>query len=135
MIDRHRHTKEIEIRWRDLDAFGHVNHASFVTFLEEGRDEWLERAIGSNDDAMSFIIRRVEVDYTSQLVLADDRVRVTVELERIGTSSLTTVEEMHVIDDDRLVAAARCVLVHVGTEHERAVPIPPALRARFEPPA
>jgi acyl-CoA thioester hydrolase len=135
MTDTHPHLKEIEIRWRDLDAFGHVNHASFVTFLEEGRDEWLDRATGSNDEAMSFVIRRVEIDYVSQLVLADDHVRVRVELERIGTSSLTTVEEMHVVGDGRLVARARCVLVYVGAAHEHAVPITPALRARFEPTA
>ena len=29
------HEKEIEIRWRDLDPYGHVNHAVFLTYLEE----------------------------------------------------------------------------------------------------
>jgi acyl-CoA thioester hydrolase len=29
------HEKRIEIRWRDLDAAGHVNNAVFLTYLEE----------------------------------------------------------------------------------------------------
>ena len=37
------HEKRIEIRWRDLDAYGHVNNAVYPTYLEECRDEWLER--------------------------------------------------------------------------------------------
>jgi hypothetical protein len=37
------HEKQIEIRWRDQDAYGHVNNAVYLTYLEEVRDEWLER--------------------------------------------------------------------------------------------
>jgi acyl-CoA thioester hydrolase len=40
------HQKRIEIRWRDLDAYNHVNNAVYLTYLEEARDEWLERALG-----------------------------------------------------------------------------------------
>src|SRR3982751_3811505 len=35
------HEKRIEIRWRDVDAYGHVNNAVYLTYLEEVRDEWL----------------------------------------------------------------------------------------------
>ena len=40
------HEKRIEIRWRDVDAYLHVNNAVYATYLEEGRDEWLERTLG-----------------------------------------------------------------------------------------
>ena len=36
--------KRIEIRWRDVDAYQHVNNAVYATYLEECRDEWLEAA-------------------------------------------------------------------------------------------
>ena len=32
----------VQVRWRDLDALGHVNHVVVLTYLEEGRDAWLE---------------------------------------------------------------------------------------------
>ena len=37
--------KRIEIRWRDLDAYGHVNNAVYLNYLEEARDEWLNRTL------------------------------------------------------------------------------------------
>ena len=39
-------TKRIEIRWRDMDAFKHVNNAVYATYFEEVRDEWLLDALG-----------------------------------------------------------------------------------------
>ncbi len=32
--------KRIEIRWRDLDGFAHVNNSTYLTYLEEARDEF-----------------------------------------------------------------------------------------------
>jgi acyl-CoA thioester hydrolase len=37
------HTASISVRWRDLDAFNHVNNSSFLTFLEEARLQWLQQ--------------------------------------------------------------------------------------------
>lgn len=125
------HTKRIEIRWSDLDAFGHVNHARFATFLEEARDEWLQRVVGPALD--DFLIRRIEIDFLSQLVHADDVVDATVALERIGTSSLVTSERIVVAGGGRLAATATCVLVHTGPEHVRAEPIGLDLRALLLP--
>ena len=31
--------KVVEIRWRDMDNFGHVNNSCYLTYLEEARDE------------------------------------------------------------------------------------------------
>ena len=40
------HEKRVEIRWRDVDAYMHVNNAVYATYLEECRDEWVERSLG-----------------------------------------------------------------------------------------
>jgi len=32
----------IALRWRDLDAFNHVNNSNYMTYLEEARIRWLE---------------------------------------------------------------------------------------------
>ena len=37
---------EIPIRWRDVDAYGHVNNAVFLTYLEEARIGWSNRSSG-----------------------------------------------------------------------------------------
>ena len=34
--------KRIEIRWRDLDSYGHVNQAVYLTYAEEVLDDWFQ---------------------------------------------------------------------------------------------
>jgi len=109
------HEKEIEIRWRDLDPYGHVNHAVFLTYLEEVRDEWLMTAVG--DDALGYVVARVEIDYRRELTQKDDRVVARIRLDSLGTSSVRTVEELVVSDSMELAAEAKAVLVACGENH------------------
>jgi acyl-CoA thioester hydrolase len=102
------HEKEIEIRWRDLDPYGHVNHAVFLTYLEEVRDEWLAAAVGG--DALGYVVARVEIDYRRELTERDDRVTARVSLDSLGTSSIRTREALLVAAGD-VVAEASAVLV------------------------
>ena len=102
------HEKEIEIRWHDLDPYGHVNHAVFLTYLEEVRDEWLIGAVG--DDALGYVVARVEIDYRRELTQADDRVVARVRLGSLGRSSVRTVEEL-TVPNGEVAAEAKAVLV------------------------
>jgi acyl-CoA thioester hydrolase len=122
------HEKEIEIRWRDLDPYGHVNHAVFLTYLEEVRDEWLITAVG--DDALGYVVARVEIDYRRELTHADDRVVARIRLGSLGTSSVRTVEELVVKDGD-LAAEAKAVLVACDENH-RPRPLTDEERAVLE---
>ncbi|HEY6114301.1 MAG TPA: thioesterase family protein, partial [Gaiellaceae bacterium] len=78
------HEKRIEIRWRDLDAYRHVNNAVYATYLEECRDEWLERALGKAGDLWDFVLARVAIDFREELTQEDDEVVVSITLARIG---------------------------------------------------
>jgi acyl-CoA thioester hydrolase len=107
------HEKEIEIRWRDLDPYGHVNHAVFLTYLEEVRDEWLGLAVG--EEALRYVVARVEIDYRRELTESDDRVTARIRLDSVGTSSVRTVEEL-VLTDGAVAAEAKAVLVACDEE-------------------
>lgn len=112
------HEKRIEIRWRDLDAFGHVNNAVYLTYLEEARDEWLERTLGS---AWDYVLARVAIDYRRELTQADDEVLARCSLGRVGSSSLTTSEQLYA--GDELAAEAEAVLVAFDREAGRSRPL------------
>ena len=126
------HEKRVEIRWRDVDAFGHVNNAVYATYLEECRDEWLDEALGHGEAAWDFVIARVAIDFRRELRLEDDDVLVRCRLERIGTSSVTTKEEILAGED--LAAEGECVLVARDKETGSSRPLSDderrALRAR-----
>jgi acyl-CoA thioester hydrolase len=101
--------KRIEIRWRDLDAYRHVNNAVYLTYLEEVRDEWLYALFG--DDAFGdFVLAHVSIDFRRELTQADDQVLVSCSLAKVGTSSIRTREEIRILDGT-LAAEAEAVLV------------------------
>jgi len=125
------HEKQIEIRWRDQDAYGHVNNAVYLTYLEEVRDEWLERALGDAGDAWGYVTARVAIDFRRELTQDDDAIVARLWLTRIGTSSVTTREEI-VTAGGELAAEAEAVLVARDTETGRSRPLSDVERAALE---
>jgi acyl-CoA thioester hydrolase len=126
-----RREKEIEIRWADLDAFGHVNHVVFLTYLEEARDEWLGSALGDPAGVWGFVVARVEIDYRRELTIADDAVVCSCELERIGNSSVVTREAVATRSGE-VAAEAKAVLVARDEETGRSRPLSASERGAFE---
>ena len=125
------HEKQIEIRWRDQDAYGHVNNAVYLTYLEEVRDEWLERALGDSGDAWGYVTARVAIDFRRELTQDDDAIVARLWLTRIGTSSVTTREEIVTVGGE-LAAEAEAVLVARDTETGRSRPLNDVERAALE---
>jgi acyl-CoA thioester hydrolase len=121
--------KRIEIRWRDMDGFGHVNNSTYLTYLEEGRDEYITDLVG--ETVHRVVIRRIEIDFVSGLTQDDDLVDVHVRLTAVGGSSVT-LDERIVTADGRVAATARTVLVHIDGSRTAAAPWPDAARAALE---
>src|SRR6476660_7812737 len=85
------YAKRVEIRWRDLDGFGHVNNAVFLTYLEEARDEFYTGLL-SHDTVNQMVLRHTSVDFRRSLVQSDDLVDVELVVIRVGSSSVVTSE-------------------------------------------
>ena len=84
------HEKRIEIRWRDLDSYGHVNQAVYLTFAEEVLDDWFRAKLGRDPGAgWDYVARRTTIDYRDELRLADRVAVGSAELARLGTTSVT----------------------------------------------
>jgi acyl-CoA thioester hydrolase len=98
----------IPIRWRDVDAYGHVNNAVFLNYLEEARDRLVTSLFG--DASWDFVIARVAIDYRSELNQADGEAVVSCRVTGLGTSSVRTAEEVRKADGT-LAAEAASVIV------------------------
>src|SRR3954452_1511055 len=91
----------VDVRFRDIDGFGHVYHAEYLTLLDEARTRWFA-SVGVTDPG-SYVVAHIEVDYLSPLVASDLAVRAAFEAERVGTTSVTLAEVLHA-RDGRVVA-------------------------------
>jgi len=99
----------VPLRFRDVDSFGHVYHAEYLTLLDELRSRYFGTVLGL-DRPSEFVVARLEIDYVSSLVLDDGAVRGSFQAERVGTTSLTLRETLQA-RDGRVVARARTVVV------------------------
>jgi len=125
---------ELEVRFRDCDAMGHVNNAVYLTYLEQARfSHWRATGLatmtldtgsaggGAPGDVPGVILARVEIDYRRPAKYGD-RLRIDVGIATIGRTSFTY--EYEIVDAaGELVAAAKTVIVRFDYAAGRPVPI------------
>lgn len=118
----------ISVRWRDLDAFNHVNNSTFLTYLEEARLVWLSKIRGPwFGETYLPVLAASEVNYRAPINWPG---QVVVELycERLGKSSLTLAHRMvDAQQPDRLYSDGRTVMVWTEPASGRAIPLPEAI--------
>jgi acyl-CoA thioester hydrolase len=119
--------RSVDVRWRDADALGHVNHAVFLTYLEEGRDAFFVETLRSDPN---YVVVRLEVDLRSEVRLSDRPVTVRIEVEHLGTTSITTRETIF-LPSGEVAAEARVVTVRWDAEERKPAPLTEAERAQL----
>jgi acyl-CoA thioester hydrolase len=125
--DRFRFSTSMEVRWRDVDALGHVNNAVYLTYLEQARVRYFEVVgLGFGTDA-GMILAEITCTYRSPLSLSE-QVTVWMRVSEFRNSSFI-VEYRIAGGDGRLAATARSVQVCYDYEANHAVPIPDRWRA------
>ena len=125
------HEERIKIRWRDMDAYGHVNNAVYLNYLEEARDAFVQKVLGPIADTWDFVLARVAVDFRNELTQDDGEVLVRCRLESVGRASLRTREEIAKLDGS-LSAEAESVVVARDRESGRSRPLTDEERAALE---
>lgn len=119
----------ISIRWRDLDAFNHVNNSIFLTYLEEARLVWLAQLA---DDWISETLKPVlaatQINFREQIQWPGE---IVVELfcERLGNTSITIGHRILSRDGSRLHSDGHVVMVWIDTTTGRPVALPETIRS------
>jgi len=123
--------RRIEIRWRDMDAYGHVNNAVYLNFLEEARDAWVQEVLGSVADTWDFVLAHVEIDFLNELKQDDGAVVVRCTGASLGRASIRTREEVAKLDGT-VSARAAAVIVPRDPTTGRSRPLTDLERSLLE---
>jgi acyl-CoA thioester hydrolase len=117
------------VRFRDLDAMGHVNNAVFLTYIESARVAFLQHlgAAATLED-MSIIVARIEIDFRAPVGFGDE-VEIAVRASRFGEKSFDLDYVLRV--DGVVVAEAKSVLVGYDYERGQSVPLSEGLREQL----
>src|SRR6201996_1604971 len=122
---------DISVRWRDLDAFNHVNNSIYLTYLEEARLQWLQHVPGWFNEHSMPVLAASEVNYRRPI---EWPTQLNVELfcERLGNSSITLAHRIVNADDDALYSDGKVVLVWMDPATGKPVSLPPSIRDAAE---
>ncbi len=127
-----RFTVEIQMRFRDLDAMGHVNNAVYLTYCELARTQfYLKHAFKRSLHDIDFILAHADIDYVSAAEWGD-RIEVSVWPSKIGRSSFTLSYELRDKSSDRLLARSSSVQVAYDYDKKEKKPIPADFRKMLE---
>ena len=125
-------TLDIEPRFRDTDAFGHVNNAVYVTYLEVGRQVYWARLIeGSDYRDVPFILAHVTIDFRSEALLSEV-LEQGLSCAWIGDKSFAFDYRIRDKRSGRVVVEATTIQVCYDYAAKRSIQMPEDLRRRLE---
>jgi len=101
------------VRWDDLDAFGHVNNAVYLTYAQEARFAW--------SGILEMVVARAEVDFIAPIYDGDTFLDIELWVSAIGNSSFTMTYEIKLKGE--LVARVKTVQVTVDMKTKKSQPI------------
>lgn len=101
------------VRWGDLDAFGHVNNATYLVYAQEARYTWSKM--------IEMVVARAEVDFVAPIYEGDIYIDVEIWVNKIGNSSFGLTYEMK--NGDELLARVKTVQVTVSMDTKKSRPL------------
>jgi acyl-CoA thioester hydrolase len=117
------HRTDIQMRFGDTDALGHINNASFASYAELGRLDFLSKLGGS---VRSLILASLYIDFRRQVNLGD-RLYVESWVSKLGRTSVTLEQAIHA--NDEKAADVKSVVVHFDYTTNKSKELSAEIRA------
>ncbi|MBK8583960.1 MAG: acyl-CoA thioesterase [Bacteroidetes bacterium] len=115
---------KVNIRFSDLDLFGHVNNAVYLTYYEEARVSYFDEVVGYDYDwsKEGVILARIEVDFLIPILFTDE-IFIRTNCCRVGTKSFDLAYEMYKMKDGKeiMVSSATSVMVMFNYAEKKSI--------------
>lgn len=110
------HTLPIQLRFNDVDKFGHVNNTVYFTYYDLGKTEYFTTACPSiNWEKNGLVVVHIEASFISQ-IMGTSNVAVQTAVTEIGNKSLTMVQQ--VVDTHTQEVKCLCKSIMVAFDLE-----------------
>ena len=120
---------EFKTRWKDIDSFGHVNNAVFLTYIEDARIMYFKRW-NVTEKKRSLIVASIKIDYLRQIEHPSDLI-VGQKISRIGNSSFDIQSAIFLNNDPKPAANSVVSCVCFDYEQNKSVPVYDEIKADF----
>ena len=125
----------IYTHWGDMDGLRHVNHASYLTYMETSRLD-LYKQIGHNlekwDQEESSILASMEVNYIEQAV-HPSTLEIGQRISKIGTKSYNILTAIFKKGEDKPILQANFILVSINYNTGKTILVPDEIKKYLNP--
>ena len=122
----------VEVRFADIDMFGHLNNAKYLTYIESARVAYYSAITGLTDPRdFDMTLANVKVDFLRP-VFFGQTVHVYTRAGRIGNKSWTLEHELRDARTGDLAATASTVIVHFNHETGKSLPLDEEIVRKIE---
>lgn len=118
-----KHTLPIQIRFNDVDKFGHINNAVYFSFYDLGKTKYFESVcpnVNWNNDAI--VVVHIDVDFMSQIFSTDD-ISVQTAITKIGTKSFELAQRVVDSETGDTKCICRSVMVAYDLIQHKSKPL------------
>jgi acyl-CoA thioester hydrolase len=127
-----KHEIDVNVRFSETDALGHINNISYFIYMEEARLKFIE-ALGYDMDVSQwhFILASTKCDFVDQGYF-NQVLKITTAVSKIGTKSFHLNHEILDSATGKLIAKGEAVMVYFNFEKQKSEQLPEILRVELE---
>lgn len=128
-----RHRTAIQMRFGDIDMFGHVNNGAYLQYADTAKFAFFTELMDEpfNPAAVGLVIASIKCDYYAQTFMSDE-IEVLTAVTHVGHTSLTVEQRIVAAnEDDDVHAIVSTVMVQFDPATGQPMPITDKWRARL----
>ena len=120
----YRHVLPLQIRFNDVDKFGHVNNTVYFQFYDTAKTDYIATVCKGVDwERLAIVVVKIEAEFVAQ-IKGDNHIAGRTRIVKIGNKSFHL--EQDVIDTNTQEVKSRClsVMVLYDLERQQTIPLP-----------
>lgn len=120
----YRHVMPLQIRWNDVDKFGHVNNSVYFQYYDTAKTDYIASLCeGVNWDKYAIVVVHIESDFYAQ-VKAGSHIAVRTRVKHVGNKSFHLDQEVIDADSEEVKCHCLSVMVLYDLEEQKSILIP-----------
>ncbi len=127
----YRHRLPVQLRFSDVDQFGHVNNSVMFSIYDMAKTEYFKVVLREllNEDTLAVVVN-INADFIHP-VFYGDHIEILTAVVKIGTKSITVSQQAVNTKTGSVVSTCRTVLVAFSALRNDSIPVPDEIRQRF----
>ncbi|MDE7468248.1 MAG: acyl-CoA thioesterase [Muribaculaceae bacterium] len=128
-----KHSLPVQLRFNDVDIFGHVNNSVYLQFLDLGKLRYFDAVLGTDfsKSGLGIVVANINCDFFAPTFMNEELV-VDTQCEHIGQKSMKLLQRIVAPATGSIKCVAHTIMVGFDLKTMTSAAIPDDVRKKFE---